>query len=225
MDFLSLPFHSLINIQGQLTAEERDVESRLAELLRAGQAYETPPAGAHMRLEELRFERNMIRFWLLDAQAVIKARKQQYFESRVLEAFTLLHPDLNQEFQAELEQNPFSLSGFGCPEMILQSIESCYRKIESAFQDQQSMLVQMSLNDGNPEIGEDWLSRVNHALMKSRTFFSRQCGKARSLRTQFSDAYRNNERHHQFNILRSRYGASLIDQLASASEGKWKKAA
>jgi hypothetical protein len=225
MDLLRSPFPSIIQLQSQLSLQEQGVESDIAAFLRAGSAEETQLPGAHTRLEELRFARNMLRYRLMDVEAAIKARKQSHFESKVLEAFALLYPEMNLEFKHELSLQPFSVTGYDCPEMILQSIQSCYRKIETSFNDQSSMLIQMGQNESKAVEMKDWFERVNHAFMKSQTFFSRQCAKARSLRTQFSEAFCNNEKHYQFNILRARYGAGMIDQLAAAIDDRRKKAA
>jgi len=227
MDLLSSPFSSLIRLQGQLTAQEQEVESEIAEFLQAGSAIPDSVPGGHMRLEELRFARAMLRYRIMDVEVVTKARKQLHFESRVLEAFALLHPEMHDDFQRELAEQAFILEGYDCPEIILQSIETCYRKIESSFQDQSSMLNQMALNASRADEMQDWFGRVNHALMKSKTYFSRQCGKARSLRTRFLDAYGNNAQRHAFNLLRARYGAGMIEALAMtlAADAKRRKAA
>jgi hypothetical protein len=225
MDLLSSPFSSLIQLQGQLSLQEQGVGSEIAALLREGLSSDSQVKGTHLKLEELRFSRNMCRYRLMDVEAVIKVRKQHHFESRVLEAFALLYPELNAEFQAELECNPFVLAGYDCPEIILQSVEACYRKIESSFNDQTSMLIQMSLSESRAQEMTEWFTRVNHALLKSKTFFSRQCSKARSLRAQFVEVYSNNAQHHNFCLLRARYGAGMVEQLAIATSAKMRKAA
>lgn len=227
MDLLSSPFSSLIRLQGQLIAQEQEVESEIAEFLQAGSNLPDCAPGAHMRLEELRFARTMLRYRIMDVEAVTKVRKQLHFETRVLEAFALLYPEMNDDFQRELTEKAFILDGHDCPEIILQSIEACYRKIESSFLDQSSMLNQMTLNASRADEMKDWFVRVNHALMKSKAYFSRQCGKARSLRTRFIDAHGNNAQHHAFNLLRTRYGAGMIEALALtlAADSKRRKAA
>ncbi|AYG47597.1 hypothetical protein DV532_25195 (plasmid) [Pseudomonas sp. Leaf58] len=227
MDLLNSPFSSLIRLQGQLIAQEQEVESEIAEFLQAGSTLANSGPGAHLRLEELRFARAMLRYRIMDAEAVTKARKQLHFETRVLEAFALLHPEMNAEFQHELAGQAFKVEGYDCPAVILQSIETCYRKLESSFQDQSSMLNQMALNASRANEMKDWFGRVNHALMKSKAYFSRQCGKARSLRMRFAEAYGNNGQHHAFTLLRARYGAEMIDALALAvaADSKRRKAA
>lgn len=225
MDLLAAPFLTLVHYQNHLSAQEQGVQAQIASLLQAGTQEDEAPNGRHTRFEELRFERNQLRSRLADVEAVIKARKQLFFEEKILTTFSMLYPERQPAFAADLAESPYSPVEYSSPEIILQGIEACYRKIESAFTSQASMIIQMSLNEKHATEMSDWFERVRHAFMKSKVFFSKQCGKVRCLRHQFAESFSDNATHHHFLLLKARYGAAMIEQLHAHAEGKRKKAA
>lgn len=226
MDLLAAPFLTLVNHQNHLSVQEQGVQAQIASLLQAGTQEDEASSGRHTRFEELRFERNQLRSRLADVETVIKARKQLFFEEKILATFGALYPELQVIFAADLAESPYSPSDYTSPEITLQAIEACYRKIEAAFASQASMIIQMSLNEKHASEMADWFDRVRYAFMKSKVFFSKQCGKVRCLRHQFAESFSNNATHHQFLLLKARYGAAMIEQLHThAAEGKRKKAA
>jgi hypothetical protein len=225
MDLLAAPFLTLIHYQNHLSVQEQGVQAQIASLLQAGTQEDETSNGRHTRFEELRFERNQLRSRLADVEAVIKARKQLFFEEKIITTFGALYPELQPVFSTDLAESRYCPSEHSSPEMILQAIEACYRKIETSFASQASMIIQMSLNEKHASDMADWFERVRHAFMKSKDFFSRQCGKVRYLRNQFTESFSNNATHHQFMLLKARYGAAMIEQLHAHADGKRKKAA
>lgn len=167
----------------------------------------------HCKIEQLRFDRNRLRSEYLDISSLQKTLKRRHFENRLMEAISMTSPmehfDIEraivfEESAAELEES-----------ILIQQRLTCYRKLENSFKDQISMLRQKHMAQLTGKEDLEWEARLEHALAKSRQYFSRQCGKIKFIRDRLSILARQEYSHAYYQAAVSILGREVVNEYAS----------
>lgn len=215
MDLLGFSPFDLNQRLELLNAELNAAQTKITELLKGNPAGDgTDDPLRHIRLEGLRFERNTIRSRILDTVAVQHAREMSGQTQDAINFFAKRFPEFYQEIAEELRIAENGLEPIQCEStMLMQQIDQCYRTIEASHQDQISMMTQIHTNsDKLSEMG-DWIDRVNFALTKSRSFFSRKCYSVRKLRDQLTSSLQDQRASQLYSLIAARHGHGFIEKL------------
>ena len=167
----------------------------------------------HCKIEQLRFDRNRLRSEYLDISSLQKTLKRRHFENRLMEVISMTSPmshfDIEraiafEETSAELEES-----------ILIQQRLTCYRKLENSFKDQISMLRQKHMAQLSGKDDLEWEARLEHALAKSRQYFSRQCGKIKFICDRLSILARQEYSHAYYQAAVSILGREVVNEYAS----------
>ncbi len=191
---------------------ETDISDAFSSLETIAASDETGAFAIHLKIEELRFERNKARSEFLDIESRQKTLKRQFFENKFMDALFNTAPLLF----LEIEKSVSFTQGSESVEIsiLAQQRESCYRKLEDSFKDQASMLRQRRMASVRTDEDIQWEARLEHALSRSRQFFSRQCSKIKSIRDQISLLSANDYSHQFYKAAVSHMGKSAVDHYA-----------
>jgi len=167
----------------------------------------------YCKIEQLRFDRNRLRSEYLDIVSLQKTLKRRHFEHRLMEAIRMSSPMAHigiesamrfEESAAELEES-----------ILIQQRMTCYRKLENSFKDQVSMLRQKHMAQMAGKEDLEWEARLEHALTKSRQYFSRQCGKIKFIRERLSVLAKQEHSHAYYQAAVNVLGHDVVSQYAN----------
>jgi hypothetical protein len=204
-----------------LIAEKNDllgkIDSEIAEQLLSleslPESAEQESFSVHCKIEQLRFDRNRVRSEYLDLSSLQKTLKRRHFEHRLMDAISMSSPLSHfeieratafQETPAELEES-----------ILIQQRITCYRKLENSFKDQISMLRQKHMAQLLGKEDLEWEARLEHALSKSRQYFSRQCGKIKFIRERLSVLAKQEYSHAYYQAAVSVLGREVVNEYAN----------
>lgn len=167
----------------------------------------------YSKIEQLRFERNRLRSEYLDMASLQKTLKRRHFEHRLMDAISMSSPithfDIEramrfEEGTAELEES-----------ILIQQRLTCYRKLENSFKDQISMLRQRHMAQIAGKEDLEWEARLEHALSKSRQYFSRQCSKIKFIRERLSVLAKQEHSHAYYLAAVNVLGHEVVNEYAN----------
>ncbi len=198
-----------------LNADLTVAQASISELLKGSDPGGAPlDTTSHIRLEVLRFERNTIRSRILDATAIQHAQETAKSTRKAVSLFAEKYPSLYQEIAEELSADHSSFNPLQDEsEMLIQQMEKCYRTIASSHQDQVSMMTQIQQNLSRLDEMGDWIDRVNFALTRSRSFFSRKCYSVRKLREQLAASQQDELSAKVYALIAARHGHGFVEHL------------
>ena len=197
-----------------LNADLNAAQTKISELLSGnstGDGADDPLR--HIRLEGLRFERNTIRSKILDVSAIQHAREVVSQTREAVFFFQAHFSSFYQEIVDDINSGSNEEPGQDESAMLMQQIDQCYRTIEASHQDQVSMMTQIHQNSSKLAEMGDWIDRVNHALTKSRSFFSRKCFSIRKLREQLTCSLQDQRALQIYSLIAARHGHGFVEKL------------